>query len=116
MAANSVEEYKKGIVKEKFEEIIENNKYVVIDVFTVWCGPCKTMSPIFHELAEKFEQIKFLSVDLDETRWLGSHGVWGTHAIPTFLFFKDNKMVKKQIGGMPKEGFIKLIEKELLKD
>lgn len=112
----AVEEYNAGIEQPKFEEIIENNKLVAIDVFTTWCGPCKTMSPIFHELSEKFGQIKFLSIDLDATKWLGSHDTWGTHAIPTFLFFKDNKMVKKQIGGMPKEGFIKLIEKELLKD
>ncbi len=112
----AVEEFKAGIEQTKFEEIIKNNQLVAIDIFTTWCGPCKTMSPIFHDLAENYNQIKFISVDLDETKWLGPHEIWGTHAIPTFLFFKDNKMVKKQIGGMPKENFIKLIEKELLKD
>ena len=112
----AVEEFTKGIERSKFEKILENNQYVIVDIFTTWCGPCKMVRPIFHQLAEELTQIKFISVDLDETRWLGVHQDWGTHAIPTFLFFKNNQLVEKKIGGMYKDGFEKVIKSKLLND
>lgn len=111
-----VAEYEKGISKEEFEKILSENKRVMVDIFTTWCGPCKMMKPIFQDLSTKYEQVKFISTDLDETRWLGSHKEWGTDAIPTFLLFKEGKMVKKHVGGMSKDKFEELIKEKLLKD
>ena len=115
--SGKVEEFEKGIEQSKFDEIIGNNKLVLVDIYTTWCGPCKFMKPIFKDLAEVYKgKVTFLSIDLDESRWLGSHPDYGTDAIPTFLFIKDKKLVEKKIGGGYKDDFIKLIEEKLLKD
>lgn len=111
-----VAEYEEGIEKEEFEKIISENKLVVVDIFTQWCGPCKMMKPIFQDLSAEYEEIKFISVDLDESRWLGGHSEWGTDAIPTFLFFKEAEMLKKQVGGMNKEKFEQMMKDLLLDD
>ena len=49
-------------------------KYVVIDFWATWCGPCKETSPIFDYQAKKYkynENIVFLSasVDKDKNKW-----------------------------------------------
>ncbi|MHA1341158.1 MAG: thioredoxin family protein [Promethearchaeota archaeon] len=111
-----VEEFPNGISQNDFQKILEENKYVIVDIYTTWCGPCKMMRPIFEQLSAEYEQIKFISIDLDQTPWLGSHPKYGTDAIPTFLFFKDKKLIKKNIGGMSKSKFEEIIKKEVLKD
>lgn len=111
-----VEEFPEGISEDEFQKIIKENKYVILDIYTTWCGPCKMMKPVFQDLSSEFKEIKFISTDLDECNWLGTHGEYGTDAIPTFLFFKDGKMVEKHVGGMEKEKFVSIIKKKLLKN
>lgn len=74
------EEYKQGIF--------------LIDVFTVWCGPCKFVKPILEEL-EQEGLISLAAVDLDKHRELGS--AFGITAIPTLLFFKDGKLLEGSV-------------------
>lgn len=48
-------------------------KYVLIDVWATWCGPCKTQSPYFEKFALKYrnENIQFIALSSDEnkTKW-----------------------------------------------
>lgn len=43
-------------------------RYIVVDVWATWCGPCKKENPIFDELAERYtsERLAFVSVSVDE--------------------------------------------------
>ncbi|MFX0180923.1 MAG: thioredoxin family protein, partial [Candidatus Hodarchaeota archaeon] len=70
------------------------------DIYTVWCGPCKFLSPILEKLREE-GLIKLVKVDLDQNRPLGER--FGVTAIPTLLFFKDGEMVNGiiEIQGQP---------------
>lgn len=46
-------------------------KYVVVDVWATWCGPCKKEAPFFKKLAEKYKenkQIEFISVSIDQNK------------------------------------------------
>ncbi|MEJ2250429.1 MAG: thioredoxin family protein [Candidatus Lokiarchaeota archaeon] len=67
---------------------------LIIDVFTVWCGPCKWLSPILEKLNEE-GLFKLLEVDLDKNRPLGEK--FGITAIPTLLFFNNGKMLEGSI-------------------
>lgn len=48
-------------------------RYIVVDVWATWCGPCKKENPVFDELAERYtsERLAFVSVsvDEDENQW-----------------------------------------------
>jgi len=66
----------------------------VLDVYTVWCGPCKFISPIL----EKFKEegiIHLLKTDLDQNRPLGE--LFGITAIPTLLFFNNGELLNHPI-------------------
>jgi len=71
-------------------------KIVVVDFTATWCGPCKMMAPFYSELSEKYSQLVFLKVDVDEMPELAA--TWDVQAMPTFLFIKNGKQIDKLVG------------------
>jgi thiol-disulfide isomerase/thioredoxin len=43
-------------------------KFVIIDVWATWCGPCRQQSPYFDKLADKYQKmnITFMAVSVDK--------------------------------------------------
>ncbi|MDD5183718.1 MAG: thioredoxin [Paludibacter sp.] len=83
------------------KEMINSGKPVVIDFLAEWCGPCRTVGPIVEELAKEYEgQVLIGKMDVDEQ--VETPNTYGIRNIPTMLFFKDGKVVDKQIGATQK--------------
>mmetsp|Transcript_5724 Transcript_5724/g.7043 ORF Transcript_5724/g.7043 Transcript_5724/m.7043 type:complete len:166 (+) Transcript_5724:95-592(+) len=76
-------------------------KLVVIDFSATWCGPCKMISPVYHELSESedFSNVVFLKVDVDENP--DTAAKYEVSAMPTFLFIKRGEVVDKLMGANP---------------
>ena len=59
-------------------------KFVYIDVWATWCGPCKREIPFLKEVEEKYhdKNIEFVSISVDDARRSGSdekaHEAWKT--------------------------------------
>lgn len=92
---------------EKFNEEIKDG-VVLVDFYADWCGPCKMVAPIIEELANERSDTKFIKVNVDEHEDIAKE--YGIMSIPTMIVFKDGKEVKKNIGFIPKEEIISLIE------
>lgn len=69
---------------------------VVIDFFATWCGPCKRIAPTYEKLSEAFTNVKFFKVDVDESPEIVNQ--YDISAMPTFVFLKDGKEVKRVEG------------------
>ena len=90
-------------------EVLNQKGLVFVDFYADWCGPCKMTSPIIEELANEVKEIKFVKVNVDENPDLASQ--YNIFSIPTFLIFKDGKVIHQFVGARGKEGFISEIEK-----
>ena len=93
---------------ENFDDLTKKGT-VVVDFFATWCGPCKMLSPIIEELGESLDDITFIKIDVDKHEDLARR--FGVMSIPTLVFFKDGKEVKKHIGFIPKNDLKGTIEK-----
>ena len=53
-------------------EVLQANGAVLVDFSAAWCGPCKKLEPIVHEIAGDYEgRLKVVKVDVDQPpRWL----------------------------------------------
>ena len=101
------------LTKNNIAEIVEKaTKPVVIDVFATWCGPCMMMKPHFEQLAQELsEHYIFAEINVDESRELAIN--FNVTSVPTFIFMKNNTIIGREVGYLPKEEFKKRIENYL---
>ena len=90
------------------------NKYVFVDCYTSWCGPCKMMAS--QVLAQKkvgdYMNDKFVSVKIDMEKGEGPDVKkrYGVKAYPTFLVIQpDGTLIHQVVGYCEPDKFIKQV-------
>jgi thiol-disulfide isomerase/thioredoxin len=81
----------------RLEEIIKTGNLSILDVFADWCQPCKYVSPKFEELSKEFPRVQFMKVNLEDLD-LHQQKVFSITALPTFLIFKEGRILEKIMG------------------
>lgn len=78
-------------------EVLQSQVPVLVDFYAEWCGPCKMMSPAIDKLAEAYQgRLKIVKLDIDANEI--NRDKFQIQSIPTLIFFRDGKEVKKMIG------------------
>lgn len=81
-----------------------NNKYVLVDFYADWCGPCKMVGPVLEELDAENDQLTVVKVNVDNELDLASK--YGVQSIPNMIFFKEGKAVTQNIGFANKDAIL----------
>ncbi len=95
---------------ENFDDL-KRDGVVLVDFYADWCGSCKMVSPILEEIADERNDFKIIKVNVDKANDLAAK--YGVMSIPTMIVFKNGVEVDKNIGFLPKDDIIKLIEKNM---
>ena len=98
-------------------EVLAEDKPVVVDFWHHMCGCCNKLNPIFDQLPEAFgDRVKFVKVNIlqsPENQKLAMNlGVLGT---PTMKFFCEGREVDEIVGFRPLDGLVEEIEEILEK-
>ena len=84
-------------MKGNFDSIINEDRPVIVDFHAVWCGPCKTQSPILKQVVEELgERIKVIKIDVDQNPTIASR--YQIQSVPTLMIFKNGEIKHKQAG------------------
>ena len=90
-------------------EVLNSDKPVLLDFYADWCGPCKMLAPVRHEIAEESTGVlKVGKVNVDEQMELAMR--FQVSSIPMLVVFKDGKAVAKSVGYRPKSEIVAMVE------
>ena len=90
-------------------EVLRSDKPVLLDFYADWCGPCKMLAPVLHEIAEESTgALKVGKVNVDEQMELAMR--FQVSSIPMLVVFKDGKVVTKSVGYRSKAEITAMVE------
>ncbi len=92
------------------QEVLNSEKKVLLDFWAPWCGPCQMLGPVIDQIADTRSDIKVCKVNVDEERALAKR--YRVMSIPTLLVIENGQVVKKSVGGQPKEQILAMLQAE----
>lgn len=96
-----------------FEAEVSNaDKPVLVDFSAAWCGPCRKLEPIVHEIASDYDgRIKVVKVDVDQASATAAR--FGVLSVPTLLIMQGGDVKDQVVGLVSKQALADRVEKVL---
>lgn len=79
-----------------FEEIINGEDLTIIDFSATWCMPCRLLTPILEQVANKVDTVSFYNIDIDDNEDIAKR--YRIFSVPTLLAFKEGKVIDSLVG------------------
>lgn len=94
---------------EKFNELMQSTKPVLVDFYAEWCGPCQIMKPRILDVAERIgDDAKVIQIDIDKEKELATR--FRIQSVPTLIIFKNGKQQWRQSGVISAHALMQLLK------
>ena len=95
-----------------FQEIINQDKPILVDFYATWCGPCKTMAPIMDDLKKRVgDKANLIKIDVDKNPKVAA--AYQIQGVPTLIIFKNGQPLWRKSGVVPASELEKRINENI---
>lgn len=96
-------------MSQKFQELIQSERPVLIDFFATWCQPCKVQSSVLNSVKEQVgEKARIVKIDIDQFPSIANE--YNVRGVPTLAVFKNGEMLWKESGVHDVNSLVGLLE------
>ncbi len=95
------------VTKDNFDEIKNKTSVVMLDFYADWCGPCRMVGPIVHEIAEERNYITVGKLNVDNDPDLAQN--FGVMSIPTIVVLKNGEEAARAVGVRTKQQLLDIL-------
>lgn len=92
-----------------FDQTISAENPTLVDFWAEWCGPCKSMHPVFENLSKRYPNVGFARVNVDQNQDIAQR--FAVQSIPTFIMFRSGQIVDKMMGAVGAPGIHMICKK-----
>ena len=79
------------------QQVLESDIPVLVDFWASWCPPCKMTEPLINKLSQEYDgKVKIGKMNVDQNPRTAT--IYGIKGVPTFITFKEGKIVEKRVG------------------
>lgn len=97
-------------MSQKFQELIQSERPVLVDFFATWCQPCKVQSSVLNSVKEQIgEKARIVKIDIDQYPQIANDN--GVRGVPTLAIYKNGELLWKESGVHDVNSLVGLLER-----
>lgn len=98
---------------EDLKNLISSQKFVLVDFYAVWCGPCKAMHSVLDAVQTQLGQmVDVVRLNSDEGENSDLVNYFRIHAVPTLILFRDGRQLWRHSGVMTEQQIVEELRRQ----
>jgi thioredoxin 1 len=93
-------------------EVVKSDTPVLLDFWAEWCGPCKMIAPMLHEIADEYKgKVTIAKLNIDDNPKTPQR--FSVRGIPTLILFKNGQVEGQKVGILRKPDLAAFLDSKL---
>lgn len=97
-----------NVTSAQVAQLQSEGKKILVQYTATWCGPCKALTPRLSNLSNKYSDITFVKVDVEEN--MESARDLNITTVPTVMIYDGNTLVNRSVGANTDSVYTKILD------
>jgi thioredoxin 1 len=97
-----------NVTSAQVAQLQSEGKKLLVQYTATWCGPCKALTPRLSNLSNRYENITFVKVDIEEN--MDSAVQLGISTVPTVMIYDGSTLINRSVGANIDSVYTKILD------